>query len=87
MRLPASIISQQISSQSADPAALRENSELTQEQLAGRLDVDPTYVSLVERGRQGVRWYTVVRFLTALEATPHQLADALDASSIRPGIS
>jgi DNA-binding XRE family transcriptional regulator len=59
-------------------AALRGHSGLTQEQLAGRLDVDPTYVSRVERGRQGVRWYTVVRFLTALEATQHQLADALD---------
>jgi len=50
---------------------------LTQEQLAGRLGVDPTYVSRVERGRRGVRWYTVMRFLAALEATNHQLADAL----------
>jgi transcriptional regulator with XRE-family HTH domain len=59
-------------------AALRAKSGLTQEQLAGRLGVDPTYVSQVERGRRGVRWYTVVRLLTALEATQHQLADELE---------
>jgi len=53
---------------------------LTQEQLAGRLGVDPTYVSRVECGRQGVCWYTVIRFLAALEATQHQLADALDTN-------
>jgi transcriptional regulator with XRE-family HTH domain len=65
-------------------AALRAKSGLTQEQLAGRLGVDPTYISQVERGRRGVRWYTVIRFLTALEATNHQLADALETKDRRP---
>ena len=65
-------------------AALRAHSGLTQEQLAGRLGVDPTYVSQVERGRRGVRWYTVVRFLTALEATQHQLADELETEDRKP---
>jgi hypothetical protein len=32
----------------------------------------------VGRGRRGVRWYTVVRFLTALEATQHHLAYELE---------
>jgi transcriptional regulator with XRE-family HTH domain len=59
-------------------AALRARSGLKQEQLADRIGVDPTYVSQVERGRRGVRWYTVVRFLATLEATQHQLADALE---------
>ena len=66
-------------------AALRAKSGLTQEQLAARLGVDPTYVSQVERGRRGVRWYTVVRFLTALEATTHQLADQLETKGAREG--
>jgi len=35
----------------------------------------------VERGRRGVRWYTVMRFLTALEVTQHQLADALETEN------
>jgi transcriptional regulator with XRE-family HTH domain len=74
-------LARRISSRSADPAALRENSELTQEQLATRLGVDPTYVSQVERGRRGVRWYTVMRFLTALEVTQHQLTDALETEN------
>jgi hypothetical protein len=51
------------------------------------LNVDPTYVSQVERGRRGVRWYTVVRFLTALEATQHQLADELETKGARVRLS
>jgi len=66
-------------------AVLRAQSGLTQEQLARRLGVDPTYVSQVERGRRGVRWYTVMRFLMALEATNHQLADELETKGAREG--
>jgi Helix-turn-helix domain len=39
--------------------------------------MDPTYVSRIERGRRGVQWLTVLRFLRALGADLHQLADAV----------
>jgi hypothetical protein len=32
-----------------------------------------------------VRWYTVRRFLTALEATTHQLAEELETKGAREG--
>lgn len=32
-----------------------------------------------------MRWYTVVRFLAALEATQHQLADELETKGAREG--
>jgi transcriptional regulator with XRE-family HTH domain len=50
---------------------------MTQEELARRLGIHSTYVSQVERGRRGVRWHTVMRFLDALGADLHQLGDAL----------
>ncbi|MGA9876453.1 MAG: helix-turn-helix transcriptional regulator [Solirubrobacteraceae bacterium] len=56
---------------------LRERAKLTQDELAARLDIHPTYVSQVERGRRGVRWHTVMRFLDAAEASLHQLANAV----------
>ena len=57
---------------------LRDRAELTQDQLAERIGIDLTYVSRVERGKRGVRWHTVMRFLRALDADAHQLADAID---------
>jgi transcriptional regulator with XRE-family HTH domain len=57
--------------------AMRDDAGLTQEDLAARLDIHPTYVSQVERGRRGVRWHTVLRFLDALGACLHQLAEAI----------
>ena len=60
-------------------AALRAQRGITQEQLAGRLGIDPTYISQVERGRRGVRWHTVLRFLAGLDASIHELADELAA--------
>jgi transcriptional regulator with XRE-family HTH domain len=57
--------------------AMRDDAGLTQEDLAARLDIHPTYVSQVERGRRGVRWHTVLRFLDALGASLHQLAEAI----------
>jgi transcriptional regulator with XRE-family HTH domain len=59
-------------------AALRSRSGITQEQLAARLGIDATYVSQVECGRRGVRWHTVMRFLSGLDSSLHQLADELE---------
>ena len=58
--------------------ALRDQAGITQEELASRLQMDPTYISRIERGRRGVQWLTVQRFLHALDTDLHQLADALD---------
>lgn len=67
--------------------ALRNNAGLTQEQVAHILGMRPSKVSEIENGRKGLRWYTVVRFLTAVDATHHQLADELEkrpATTDRP---
>jgi transcriptional regulator with XRE-family HTH domain len=58
---------------------LRGRAGLTQEQLAERLGAHPTFVGRVERGQRGVRWNTAMRFLRALGADLHQLADAIDS--------
>jgi transcriptional regulator with XRE-family HTH domain len=58
---------------------LRNRAGLTQEQLAERLDAHPTFVGRVERGQRGVRWNTAMRFLRALGADLHELADAIDS--------
>lgn len=57
---------------------LRNTAGVTQEELAETLGVHPTYVSQVERGKRGVRWYTVLRFLDGLDASLRQLADLID---------
>ncbi|HEY5192843.1 MAG TPA: helix-turn-helix transcriptional regulator [Solirubrobacteraceae bacterium] len=57
---------------------LRDAAGITQEELAERLQMDPTYISRIERGRRGVQWLTVQRFLRALDADLRQLAEAID---------
>jgi transcriptional regulator with XRE-family HTH domain len=61
---------------------LRLQAGLTQEQLAERLDMHAGYVSRLERGHRGVQWLTVQRFLAALGADLHQLADALGRATV-----
>ena len=61
--------------------ALRERADLTQDELARLLGIHATYVSQVERGRRGVRWHTVLRFLDALGADLRQLAAAIEKQS------
>jgi transcriptional regulator with XRE-family HTH domain len=57
---------------------------ITQEELAARVRMDPTYISRIERGRRGVQWLTVQRFLRALSADLHQLADAIEQQQREP---
>jgi transcriptional regulator with XRE-family HTH domain len=61
--------------------ALRVQAGMTQDELALRLGIHSTYVSQVERGRRGVRWHTVMRFLDALGADLKQLAAAIERQS------
>jgi transcriptional regulator with XRE-family HTH domain len=57
--------------------ALRDRAALTQVELADRVEVGSTFVSQVEHGHRGVRWHTLLRFLAAVGADLHQLADAI----------
>lgn len=59
-------------------AALRHKAEMTQEQVANELGADATLVSRIERGKRGIRWPTLIRFLRVLDADLHQLADEID---------
>lgn len=58
--------------------ALRKNAGLTQEQVAHILGMKPNKVSEIENGHKGLRWYTVVRYLAAVNATHRQLADEIE---------
>jgi transcriptional regulator with XRE-family HTH domain len=58
--------------------ALRHEAGMTQEQVAEQLGGDATLVSRIERGKRGVRWHTLQRFLRVLGADLHDLARAVD---------
>jgi transcriptional regulator with XRE-family HTH domain len=57
--------------------SLRDQAGLLQEQVAATVGVKATYISQVENGHRGVRWHTLLRVLSALDADLHQLADAI----------
>lgn len=58
--------------------ALRNEAGITQEQLAGRLKVDPTFVGRLERGRRGAHWRTIRRVIAALDMNVVQFASAVE---------
>lgn len=60
--------------------ALRKSAGMTQEQLAERLGVDPTFVGRLERGQRGAHWRTIRRILAALDAGVSDFAAAIDAA-------
>lgn len=57
---------------------LRKRRGLTQEQLADATGIDATYISQIERGRRGIRWFTIVRLLRATDTTLAEFAGAFD---------
>ncbi len=57
---------------------LREQAQLTQEQLAGKVEIGATYVSQVENGHRGIRWHTLLGLLRALNSDLQQLSEAID---------
>lgn len=57
---------------------LRNGLGLTQEAVADRLGVFPTFVGRLERGERGARWHTVRKVLRALEVEPTQFAAAIE---------
>lgn len=48
--------------------------EMTQEELALRVDLDESYISLIERGRRNPTWGTVRRISHALGVPLPELA-------------
>jgi transcriptional regulator with XRE-family HTH domain len=60
--------------------ALRKGAGMTQEQLAERLGVDPTFVGRLERGQRGAHWRTIRRILAALDASVSDFATAIEAA-------
>jgi transcriptional regulator with XRE-family HTH domain len=58
--------------------ALRSEVGITQEQLAGRLKVDPTFVGRLERGQRGAHWRTIRRLLAALDVNVDRFASAVE---------
>ena len=60
--------------------ALRKGAGMTQEQLAERLGVDPTFVGRLERGQRGAHWRTIRRILAALNASVNDFAAAIEVA-------
>lgn len=56
----------------------REEKELTQEALAERADLDPTYISGIERGMRNPSVLSVVRIAKALGVTTSKLMEKVD---------
>lgn len=57
---------------------LRNGTGLTQEAVADRLGVFPTFVGRLERGERGARWHTVRKVLRALEIDPTEFGAAIE---------
>jgi transcriptional regulator with XRE-family HTH domain len=60
--------------------ALRKRTGMTQEQVAERLGVDPTFVGRLERGQRGAHWRTIRRILAAVDASVSDFAGEIDAA-------
>ncbi len=60
--------------------ALRKRAGMTQEQVAERLGVDPTFVGRLERGQRGAHWRTIRRILAAVDASVSDFAGEIDAA-------
>jgi transcriptional regulator with XRE-family HTH domain len=60
--------------------ALRKQAGITQEHLAERLEVDPTFVGRLERGQRGAHWRTIRRIVAALDMSVGDFAAEIDAA-------
>lgn len=56
----------------------REEKELTQEALAERADLDPTYISGIERGMRNPSVLSILRIAKALGITTSKLMEKVD---------
>ena len=70
-----------ISSSSGTPSArYASGAGMTQEQVAERLGVDPTFIGRLERGQRGAHWRTIRRILAAVDASVSDFASEIDAA-------
>jgi XRE family transcriptional regulator, regulator of sulfur utilization len=60
--------------------SLRKRAGMTQEQVAERLGVDPTFIGRLERGQRGAHWRTIRRILAAVDASVSDFANEIDAA-------
>lgn len=60
--------------------SLRKRAGMTQEQVAERLGVDPTFVGRLERGQRGAHWRTIRRILAAADASVVDFAREIDTA-------
>ena len=51
----------------------REREGLTQEELAEYVDMSPTHISVIERGKKGLRLENLVRIANVLGVSPDEL--------------
>jgi transcriptional regulator with XRE-family HTH domain len=56
----------------------RMDASLTQAELASRAELNPTEVSLIERGGRELRFGTILKLAVALEIQPGELMDGIE---------
>ena len=52
---------------------VRERHDMTQEELAEKVDISASHMSVVERGKKGVKVETLVNIANALDVSPNEL--------------
>ena len=52
---------------------LRKSRGMTQEELAEKVDISASHMSVVERGKKGVKVETLVNIANALDVSPNEL--------------
>ena len=57
--------------------ALRDELDISQEELADRAGIHRNYISQIEGGKRNVSFYNVVRIARALRVTPSSLIDVI----------
>jgi transcriptional regulator with XRE-family HTH domain len=61
---------------------LRRRAGITQTELAARADTDGTYISHLEHGRIDIKWSTLERLLTALDADLNDLTREINKQGL-----
>jgi len=62
----------------------RETKKLTQEKLAEKADLDPTYISGIERGVRNPSLLSIVRIAKALGTTASDLSRGIEGRRVVP---
>lgn len=57
--------------------ALRDERDISQEELADRADIHRNYISQIEGGKRNVSFYNVVKIARALQVSPSGLIDSI----------